>query len=131
MHDEDFLKFCEQWQGKPYLQGSSSLDDGGIDCFGIIYEWAQYKGIAVPQPVDRLNIGYAGMEYLRHLTPCDKRDAEIFACYKGGNMVHCGIISSNKCLHAVGKGDRGSVHIWPLSRLIRHYETVEYYQWRT
>ena len=120
--------------GKPYLQGSDSLEEGGIDCFGIIKDYfSEVRGIDIPSPSDRVDINTAGGEEIstERWMESSKEGADIFACFnKDDTMTHCGLVVHQRALHAVGTDDTGQVMDWPLRQLERVYKhRVKYYRY--
>lgn len=129
-------EYIERMVGKPYLQGSDCITQGGIDCWGLIKDFfLRVKGIELSDPKERIDIGTGGVEGLDQFTDCQLGEADVFTCWKGEFMTHCGIITSEQvALHAVGRGDQGQVMLWPIRKLIRAYGLsggrVEYHKWQ-
>lgn len=133
MNEQDYI---ERMVGKPYLQGSDCITQGGIDCWGIIKDYfSRVRGVQLDDPAERINIEEGGLQGLDQFEDCASVDADVFTCWKNDVMTHCGIITSEGvALHAVGEGDNGQVMLWPLRKLIRAYGLsggrVEYHKWR-
>jgi cell wall-associated NlpC family hydrolase len=123
--------------GKPYLQGSDDLENGGIDCFGIIKDgFERVRDIEIPSPAERINIASAGADEIASDRWIDssKEGADIFACYDANQtMTHCGLILAGVALHAIGDGDTGQVMSWSTMKLERLYNrnggSVVYYRY--
>lgn len=110
MQREDIIKNCIKYLGKPYVWGGESMEEGGYDCSGYVYNVLRDSGFKVNRTTanDYRNIGKeipASQKQKGDLLFFGKNDrATHIAIYAGDNGMYESIGGSSNTKSNPGKG---------------------------
>lgn len=128
------IEYINTYIGTPWLKGSDEIDNGGLDCWGVVvHSFKEIEGIDLPPVTSRELCDLDGSakndidgDFYQEISKPE--DGCIFCCYKDGVMVHIGRILAGKAVHANGDAGYGSMCAWSIPVLQRVYKELKYYK---
>ena len=132
------IDYINEVVGLDYIEGSASVDNGGLDCWGLVIDsFKRIDGIDLPELS-----AYADLDLKNGISEAlnkgrwEQLDAPqlgcVVACFKSDTLVHVGRYFCGQMLHAVGKRERtfGNVCLWKMQNVERMFDKLEFYKWR-
>lgn len=83
MSRETIISNCGNYLGKPYVWGGESMDEGGYDCSGYVYNVLRDSGFKVNRTTAD---GYRGIG--RKISPDEKKKGDLLYFGKNGKATH-------------------------------------------
>ena len=126
MFDPDkYLSVIWQKGGRVYPQ---------LDCFGIVNEIRSDLGLPKFPDFAGVTKDDGGLDreaksYMPNLQPCEPQIGAIALCYSGGMVTHVAVaVEIDGQLLAAESNPKTNVTFLPLSRFLRKFVKVEFYQ---
>lgn len=122
------IEYINKMVGTPWVRGSDSLDNGGLDCWGLVtHSFAEVDGIELPKPEwrDEGVVGKAGESALSSgiYQESGAEHGVIVATYREGAIFHVGRVLGDYVLHSDGSfikdGEAVAVPVKKFERMYR------------
>lgn len=105
-----------------------------LDCFGIVNEirgdldlpkFPDFAGVTK----DNGGLNREAVAYMHNLRPCEPQSGALALCYSGGMVMHVAVaVEVGGQLLAAESNPKTNVTFLPLSRFLRKFVKVEFYQ---
>lgn len=122
------IDYINKMVGTPWVRGSDSLDNGGLDCWGLVtHSFAEVDGVELPKPEwrDECKTDKAGISALASgiYHSCEAENGAIVSAYKDGAIFHVGRVLNGYVLHSDGSikkdGEAVAVKVRKFERMYR------------
>lgn len=91
---KEIIKNCKKYLGKPYVWGGESMEEGGYDCSGYVYNVLRDSGFNVGRTTAD---GYRGIG--REVEPSQKKKGDLLYFGKNGRATHIAIYAGDNGMY--------------------------------
>jgi hypothetical protein len=115
-----------------YVEQGRNFPD--VDCYGIVL---YVRGVLGLPELPELNsakkilgsIDEFGIDQASSMSICKPKEGSVAACYDSlGSMTHTGVVINRKGLYVVECNPKRNASCIPISRFIRRFHRVEFYE---